>query len=71
MSDMGEMFNDYRQHKKELKAQYGVPCPSCTVKLPKAQAKILMPGQKCWCGYKDKREKLTGTLKTSVGTEER
>jgi len=30
-------------------------CPDCTVRLPKAHPKILMPGQKCWCGYVDKR----------------
>lgn len=70
MSEMGEMFNDLKQHKRELKDQYGVPCPKCTVKLPKAQPKILMPNQKCWCGYRDERPRLTGTVKTSVGTQE-
>lgn len=64
------MFNDLKQHKKELKNSYGIPCPNCTVKLPKAQPKILMPNQKCWCGYRDTRKRLTGIVTTSVGTQD-
>ena len=70
MSEMSEMFNELKQHKRELKDQYGITCPKCTIKFPKAQAKILMPNQKCWCGYRDERLRLTGVVKTSFGTQD-
>lgn len=63
MGDMGEIFNEYKAYKKERKARLGMPCPDCTVKLPKAQPKILMPNQKCWCGYIDKRPRIEQALK--------
>ena len=55
---MAEVWNDYKAYKKERKECLGMPCPDCTIRLPKAQPKILMPNQKCWCGYVDKRERL-------------
>ena len=55
MSDIGDTFRALDDVMKERRARLGIPCPSCTVKLPKAQAKILLPGQKCWCGYRDPR----------------
>jgi len=57
MGDTGDDFNAFRAYKKEQKALYGAPCPDCTVKLPKAQPKILLPGQRCWCGYRDTRKR--------------
>lgn len=71
MSEIGEAFSAYRAHKRELKERYGTPCPDCTVRLPKAQPKILMPSQRCWCGYKDPRPRLTGRIETAHGVEER
>ena len=56
MGDMAEVWNDYKAYKKERRELLGIPCPNCKVKLPKAQPKILMPNQKCWCGYRDSRE---------------
>ena len=55
MGDMGDDFKALRDVMQERKARLGVACPACTVKLPKAQPKILLPGQKCWCGYRDPR----------------
>ena len=57
MGDMAEkkFFKDWKAHKKERKQRTGLPCPDCAIKLPKAQPKILIPNQKCWCGYIDKR----------------
>lgn len=55
MGDMAEVFRDYNAYKKERRQLIGMNCPDCTVRLPKAHPKILMPGQKCWCGYVDKR----------------
>lgn len=55
MGDVGELFNDMREVMRERKARLGEPCAACRVKLPKAQPNILLPGQKCWCGYRDPR----------------
>lgn len=55
MGDMGEVFKEWNAMKKQRKQKLGMPCPDCSVRLPKAQPKILMPNQKCWCGYVDKR----------------
>ena len=57
MGDMAEIFNEWKEYKKESRQMLGMPCPDCTIRLPKAQPKILMPNQKCWCGYVDKRER--------------
>lgn len=55
MGDMAEVWQEWKAHKRERKDKLGMPCPDCVVRLPKAQPKILMPNQKCWCGYIDKR----------------
>ena len=57
MGDMAEVWKDWKEYKKERKERLGIPCPDCTIRLPKAQPKILMPNQKCWCGYVDKRQR--------------
>lgn len=57
MTTEGDYWRDVIEHRKERKAKLGMPCPDCAVKLPKAQPKILMPNQKCWCGYVDKRKR--------------
>ena len=55
ISDMAEVWKEWKAHKRERKDKFGMPCADCVVRLPKAQPKILMPNQKCWCGYIDKR----------------
>jgi hypothetical protein len=55
MGDVGDVFKAWKSHKKERRDALGIPCPDCTKRLPKADPKILMPNQKCWCGYKDRR----------------
>jgi len=55
MGDMAEVWREYKTYKKERKDRLGMPCPDCTVRLPRAHPKILMPNHKCWCGYIDKR----------------
>lgn len=57
MGDMAEIFNEWKEYKKERRQRLVMPCPDCIIRLPKAQPKILMPNQKCWCGYVDKRER--------------
>lgn len=56
MSEIGELFREMRAESKALKARVGRACPACTVNLPKAHPKILLPRQRCWCGYRDDRE---------------
>jgi hypothetical protein len=58
MGDVGEDWRAMEKAIKERKNTFGVNCPSCTVKLPRATPKVLLPGQKCWCGYRDLRKKL-------------
>lgn len=60
MSDAIDGFRDLKDHKKRLRAAYGVNCPQCAIKRPKAQATILLPQQRCRVdGYIDPRPDLT------------
>ena len=59
MGDVGDTFKAFGDVMKERKARLGVPCHACSVKFPKANPKVLLPGQKCWCGYKDPRKNLS------------
>ena len=54
-SDSGEAFKALNEVMQERKRRLGINCPDCTVKLPKATPKVLLPGQRCWCGYLDPR----------------
>lgn len=59
MSDMGDHFNDLREDRKQQKAKFGIDCPGCREKFPRAQPSKLLPGWKCrTCGYVDARPKL-------------
>jgi hypothetical protein len=55
MGDVGDDFRAFKYAMDERKEKLGVPCNACKLKLPKAQPKILLPGQRCWCGYRDPR----------------
>lgn len=60
MSDMTEDFAALKDHKKALRAKYGIECPECKRRRPKANATILMPKQRCRIdGYTDTRAELT------------
>ncbi len=60
MSDAVEMFKAQGDHKKSLRAKYGVECPECKRMLPKASATILLPGKRCRIHkYVDPRQELT------------
>ena len=60
MSDFGEMCQDLKHHKKQLRAKYGMPCPECQRLLPRANPSILLPQQSCRIHrYKDPRPELT------------
>ena len=62
MSDdytMGEFFDAMREHRRELRNKFGVPCPECVAKLPKASPSILLPQQRCKIHkYRDPRPRI-------------
>jgi len=58
MSDYGDMCKDIREAKRNAGDKFGVPCPECVAKLPKANPSILLPQQRCKIhGYKDPRKR--------------
>lgn len=60
MSEMIEAYKALKDHKKAVRAKYGVSCPACKVARPKAPATILIPQQRCRVdGYRDPRPELT------------
>jgi hypothetical protein len=53
------MFRDMNDHRKALRAKFGVNCPQCAIKRPKAHPSILLPQQRCRVdGYVDPRPEL-------------
>lgn len=60
MSDWHEDFKVIEEHNRALRAKYGVPCPECVRRLPKANPKILLPQSRCKMHkYTDPRPELT------------
>lgn len=60
MGDMGDVFNSLKDMRKDRRAKYGIPCPTCTTKFPKANPTIMLPQQRCKvCGYRDSRPRLS------------
>jgi hypothetical protein len=60
MGDMGDDFKALEAHHKALRAKYGVACPECVRRLPKAHPKILLPQAYCRMHkYRDPRPELT------------
>jgi hypothetical protein len=57
MSTEGEFWRDVKAHRQEERERLGVPCEGCKAKFPKANPKILFPGQKCFCGHTDPRKR--------------
>lgn len=60
MSDTIDDFNSIKDHKKRLRAKFGVECHECKRLQPKRNATILLPQQRCKVdGYRDLRPELT------------
>lgn len=62
MSDMIDAFRDLKKIRQAERRTFGVPCPVCRERLPKAQPKILLPGQVCRAHkphYRDDRPEIT------------
>ena len=47
MSDYAEQCHELKDAKRKARHLYGVDCPVCVEKLPKASPSILMPQQVC------------------------
>jgi len=62
MSDYGDLCRDLRSAKAEARSKYGVACPVCKEKLPKACPSILLPQRVCRIhGYRDPRPRTADT----------
>jgi hypothetical protein len=67
MSDFGEMQNAIKEHKKRLRAMFGIECPECKRLRPRANATIMLPQQRCRVdGYRDPRPELNDVQWSSV-----
>lgn len=67
MSESTEIFGAMKDHKKALRKKYGVNCPQCAIKRPRAHPTILLPQQRCRVdGYVDPRPELTDEEWSSV-----
>lgn len=67
MGDMGDVFNDMREHRRNLREKHGVECPVCKDKRPRGNASILLPQQRCKVdGYVDPRPRLSGNTEDGV-----
>lgn len=59
MSDMIDMYRDMKEHRRELRAALGMPCPNCRSKQPRREPTILLPQQRCKVdGYRDPRPEM-------------
>jgi len=47
MGDMGDDFRALREAKQAIKAKYGIACPECVKRLPRAHPSMLLPQQIC------------------------
>jgi hypothetical protein len=53
-------FRAIHQHKRALRAKYGVACPICKLTRSATDPTILLPGARCGNdGYVDERSELT------------
>lgn len=60
MGDMGDIFNEWRERKKQLRRDLGEDCIGCITHHPKRSPTILLPGQKCKvCGHRDTRPRTS------------
>jgi hypothetical protein len=67
MSDTIDDFRALHDHRKALRAKFGVPCPECKKRRPRAFPSILLPGG--WCKihqFRDPRPELTDADHKSV-----
>ena len=60
MSEAVEYWKAAGDLRKARRAAFGIECPQCKIKRPRAHATILLPQQRCKVdGYRDPRPYLT------------
>lgn len=60
MGEAVEYWKDAGELRKARRAAFGVNCPLCKIKRPKAHPTILLPQQRCKVdGYRDPRPYMT------------
>src|SRR3546814_10424889 len=62
VSDMIDAYGDLKAYQRAKRLIWGVPCPVCREKRPRANAKILEPGRICRAhkpSYRDPRPEPT------------
>lgn len=69
MSDTMDDYQAMADHRKAVRAKFGVNCPRCRQVRPKCHPTILLPQQRCKVdGYLDPRPSLTNEQHQSVHT---
>ena len=67
MSDTIDGYKALADHRKAVRKKFGVNCPECAKKRPKAHPTILLPRQRCRVdGYVDPRPELTNDERASA-----
>jgi|JI9StandDraft_2_1071091.scaffolds.fasta_scaffold49251_4 hypothetical protein len=67
VGDMGDVWRDVKEHRRNLRATLGVNCPRCAEVRPKAHPSILLPGQRCKVdGYVDSRPRLAQPARAAL-----
>ena len=65
-----EVWTAWRNDTRLLRAMFGVPCPECVSKLPRAQPSVLLPQQICRIHkHRDSRPALTNDDRRKAGCE--
>ncbi|CAB4165195.1 hypothetical protein UFOVP833_35 [uncultured Caudovirales phage] len=56
-SDTAQTFNALRKYRQDRRKLLGVRCVACIKREPKRSPTVLLPGQRCYCGYVDPRKR--------------
>jgi hypothetical protein len=66
-ADTGDVFRAFAEQRRQLRAKYGVNCPQCAIKRPRASPSILLPQQICKVDkYRDPRPRLTDEQRSAA-----
>jgi hypothetical protein len=69
-SDIAVEWREAKEHKKKLRAKYGVKCPRCIAERPRADPSVLLPGARCKVHYyHDPRPRLTQAQHAEMDNE--
>lgn len=58
MGDIGDLYREMRDDRRDRRRRLGKACPQCNLSQPKRIPTTLLPGQRCKvCGYIDPRKR--------------